>query len=347
MPGPFNHEVGNHLMVDQGVITFERKVDPAKGKFDVGGMVQLTYGTDANLIHGNGLAFGNDSTAGKGGHADQNAYDPWYQLDITQAYVDVVIPVGNGIVIRGGKFVTLLGYETIAPQGNPFYSHSYLFSAVPFTQTGILGMYTLNDQWAFKAGITRGWNQALEDNNGAIDFLGQVTFNPTKTIQAVLNLSVGPQDEADTSHYRTTIDPVVTWQVTDQFKLGAEVLYTYDGGAQGFAPAGLSHAYGDMWGAVVYASYTINDYFTLNGRIEKAHVYMDNSATGAGNMNFYEITLGTTITPLAMIKEVGKAVTIRPEVRYDVSEDHVYTVGGGPEAYRDQWTLACDLIVAF
>jgi len=38
-----------------------------------------------------------------------------------------------------GKFVTLLNYETIDPEGNQFYSHSFLFAfSAPFTQTGII-----------------------------------------------------------------------------------------------------------------------------------------------------------------------------------------------------------------
>jgi len=351
-PGPFNHEVGNHFMLNQFVLGVERTVDGKK--FDVGGKVEVMYGTDSNGIHANGLKLGNETSLGAGDDAsNDDRYDPKFQFDITQAYVDVGVPIGNGLVIRAGKFVTLLSYESIAPQGNPFYSHSYMFSAVPATQTGILGMYTLNDQWSFKAGITRGWDEALKDNNGAIDFLGQVTFNPMKNVQAILNLSVGPQNEQDNSHYRTAIDPIITWQVTDQLKLAAEFLYVYDGGMQGDGSDGFTHAYGDVWGAAVYASYKINDYVTLNGRVEKFHDYtntQNNQQSGSGAHNYYEITIGTTITPFAKVKEISKALVIRPELRYDFSEDRMYSIGANgnsPDFFRDQWTIGCDVIFSF
>ena len=66
----------------------------------------------------------------------------------------------TAFAFRLGKFVTLLGQEAINPTGNALYSHSYLFGfAIPFTQTGVLVTYALNDKFTIDAGITRGWNQ--------------------------------------------------------------------------------------------------------------------------------------------------------------------------------------------
>ena len=278
IPGPFNHEVGNHYMLNQVDLRVERQVDSSK--LDVGGMIEVMYGTDASLIHSTGLSYGGADPSSNGGYVTHVKYRANPGFDIPQAYVDVNVPVGNGLKFRVGKFVTLLGYETIDPRGNPFYSHSYIFGALPFTQTGVLGMYQLNDQWAFTAGITRGWDQALEDNGpaggtGAIDGLGQVSWTPNKQLTALLNWNVGPQNFGDTSHYRTVIDPNVIYQVTDAFKVGVEAIYIYDGGLNGngatIVPPTLTHAYGDVWGADVYLGYTLNDYVTLNSRLEKYH----------------------------------------------------------------------------
>ena len=68
----------------------------------------------------------------------------------------------------------------------------------------MLGYYTINDSWSVSAGITRGWDQSLEDNNGAIDFLGGVTYTfgkdndpfaamGGKGSKLIVNLSEGPQ----------------------------------------------------------------------------------------------------------------------------------------------------------
>jgi len=159
--------------LDQADINFQRTVDPAAAAkahtFDVGGQIELLYGYDGVKIHSNGMGI-----YGGGGVSSSGRQNPEDQFDPLQAFVDVAIPVGNGLMVRAGKFVTLLGEEVIDAPSNALYSHSYLFGyAIPFTQTGVLGKYALNDQWTVWGGITRGWNQSLKDNNGAIDFLGE------------------------------------------------------------------------------------------------------------------------------------------------------------------------------
>jgi hypothetical protein len=357
VPGPFNSEPGNHFMLNQVDIRFERQVDAKK--FDVGGMIEFLYGTDANLTHSTGINFygADPSTSDTAFTASQHtsANDG---LDLLQAYVDVNVPVGNGLKIRVGKFVTLFSYETIDPRGNAFYSHSYSFNALPFTQTGVLGYYTLNDQWSFIGGITRGWDQSLEDSGpaggtGAIDALGQVAFTPNKQVTAYLNWGIGPEDFGDTSHYRTVIDPIVTWQVTDALKLGGEILYIYDGGLNGdaFATPRLTHAYGDVWAGDLYVAYTINDYLTANGRFEKYHTSTDTiGAVGAppgGSLSIYSATLGVTVTPLPK-DPIGKNLSFRPEVRYDFSDSSAFPpfVANG-NSFKDQLTFAADVIFKF
>ena len=45
----------------------------------------------------------------------------------------------GGIDLKVGQYPTPLGYETIDPSTNPFYSHSYIFQfGLPFKHTGAL-----------------------------------------------------------------------------------------------------------------------------------------------------------------------------------------------------------------
>jgi hypothetical protein len=339
LPGPFNHEVGNHFMMNQLDLQIARTV--ATDKFDVGGLVEVIYGTDAAFTHSSGMGFNGHDPTTDNDPAETGVGDTYranYQFDVLQAYLTINVPVGNGLKITAGKFVSLLGAETINPTGNLFYSHSWAFSAVNYTDTGILGTYKVNDMLTVTAGVTRGWDMSLEDTNGAIDATGSFAITPMKNVNVALNWSVGPENFDDSSHYRTVIDPVVWWQMTDAFKLGFEGIYEYDGGRQGFAPT-LSHAYGDYWGGVVYASYMINDYVTLNGRFEKAHIYLTPS-----NTNIYDVTAGVTITPFPK-DPIGSNLMIRPEVRYDYCEDKIFSIGSG--AFHDQLTFAADVIFKF
>jgi len=94
-----------------------------KDKLNFGFMIEMLYGQDARKIHSNGLFdhYNDDASRNE-------------EFDLTQAYFTIGVPVGNGLLIQAGKFITPLGYEVINPTQNQLYSHSYLFGfAIPFT----------------------------------------------------------------------------------------------------------------------------------------------------------------------------------------------------------------------
>jgi hypothetical protein len=355
-PGPFTHQRSNHMMLNQVVLRFERMVDTTK--FDVGGLIEVMYGSDAARIHSAGLGYNGSDITDDNNPNDPDAVNnshPINHFDIVQAYANINLPVGNGLQVMVGKWVGLLGYETIDPRGNPFYSHSWAFSAVPGTMTGILGSYAINESLAMKLGISRGWDMATEDTNGAIDVTGQVSYIINKQMTVLLNYSVGPENAGDNGHYRTAINPIFYWQVTEALKIGVEGLYVYDGGLnQG--TTGSTHSYGDVWGAVLYVGYKVNDMFTINGRFEKYHSYSDglgaqgvasgyvSSGAPVPTLNVYSSTLGVTIVPMPKDPWL-KGISLRPEIRYDFSEDHIFPANGS--AYKDQLTFGCDIIVTF
>ncbi len=141
------------LTLNQVDLYIDRAVDATKGKFDIGFHVEAIYGADSRLIHSNGLDFYGPGDATNGGQEY-----PQNQLDLNQAYLTMAIPVGSGLTLQIGKFVTPMGYETINPTTNPLFSHSYMFGfAIPFTQTGILAKYNITKDLSITGGITRGW----------------------------------------------------------------------------------------------------------------------------------------------------------------------------------------------
>src|SRR5438046_1763325 len=73
----------NKPILDQLDFTVERAVDYRKNKFDVGFKAEMMYGADAGIIHSNGLFDWYDGVR-----------NPKNQGDLTQAYVDVVVPGG-------------------------------------------------------------------------------------------------------------------------------------------------------------------------------------------------------------------------------------------------------------
>jgi hypothetical protein len=126
--------------IDQGytfnMAEFSIKRDPDEA-FPLGMGLVLTAGKDAQKNHSIGIlrketdAFPFDNTA-------------WF--DLQEAYISGRIPIGNGPVVKVGKFVTLLGYEVIESPNDLNYSRGYLFSlAIPLTHTGVLASYSFTD----------------------------------------------------------------------------------------------------------------------------------------------------------------------------------------------------------
>src|SRR5207237_4351570 len=124
------------------------------------------------------------------------------QIDLTQLYVDVVVPLGDrGLRIRVGKFVNLVGYETIDPTTGgvvDFYSRSFVFgSGYPFTHSGILATYDITNHVTVPAGVTRGDDQALKDNNASASFLGSVNWVINDRLALYVSNSTGPEQTSD------------------------------------------------------------------------------------------------------------------------------------------------------
>jgi hypothetical protein len=304
-PGRFFDFEHNEPILNQLDFNIERKVDASKNQLDFGGRFELMWGADAGLIHANGLTDWYDDPR-----------DPENQLDLTQLYIDVGIPVGNGLLLRVGKFVTIIGQEVINPLGNSLYSHSFLFTfGQPLTHTGILGSYNLSDDWAIMFGITRGWDQAWEDNNDAIDFLGGVKWAQSKDTTLILNLSAGPQQADDDDAWRYLFDLVVSHTVGDQLAIAvnADIGFEED--------AALDGDDATWYGIAGYAGYKLTDELGLNARAEWFGD-PDGGRTGL-DLDLFELTVGLNVKPFAKDRW-GQYFQIRPELRVDFASEDVF-----------------------
>ncbi|HSZ55368.1 MAG TPA: outer membrane beta-barrel protein [Tepidisphaeraceae bacterium] len=336
----------NSIVLDQLDFFFDRPVDYGKAAtnhtIDIGGHFDFIYGWDSGLIHSSGIFDSPGIPAGVGTGFYDSRTHPENQADFTQAYVDLALPIGSGLRLRFGKFVTLFGYETINPTTNPFYSHTYSFGfAIPFTQTGIMGEYKLSDDWLLDAGITRGWNQSLKDNNGDPDFLGEVTWTPQgsdflKKWKVIGNVSLGPQTTNDNSNWWTVLEAIASYAATDKWSFAADLVY-------GDAPHANAGASAQWYGIAGYGAYVFNDYFTFNGRAEW---YGDaNSFTigiPPGAQNLYEFTVNADIKPFPS-STLGQNLIIRPELRFDYSAKPFFNAG----TKYDQLTFGIDAYYMF
>jgi hypothetical protein len=316
----------NQGIFDQTDLTLERTVDVSKKQWDVGFRVETLWGSDASLVHSNGLLDWYDSPT-----------DPQNQWDINQAYVDLAIPVGNGLRVRAGKYVTPLGAETINPNTVPFFSRSYLFNyAIPFTQTGVIATYSVDDNWTVEGGAFRGWEQSTDDNNGSPSGEAKVAYVTTdKKLSIVNNIVSGPEQADNQSDYRTVWDLLVCYipDPKGPWTFMVNTDYGYEANVPGIGDS-------QWYGVAAYTGYALNNRYTLNGRVEW---FRDNDGSRIGVIgDFYEATLGVTIKPFPT-SAMGSGLLVRPEIRWDHSDDAFF--GQGHD--HDQATLAVDVIFNF
>ncbi|MGA2442477.1 MAG: outer membrane beta-barrel protein [Tepidisphaeraceae bacterium] len=328
-PGPYS----NRVLLDQVDLTISKGLDTTKS-FDWGFTFENGYGTDDAFTHSHGML---DNRA---------PGNPQNQYDILQANLSLLVPLGSGLTLTAGKFVALLGQEVINPTGNLFYTHSYeFFYAIPFTNTGVMASYTFpkllnGNDWTVEGGITNGWGQSLRDNNDAIDFLAEAKGSITSNLAMVLNVEAGPEDTGDNSDYRTTIEAIPTWTVSDQLTVVGDFLYSDD-------PHGAATTTGAsaQWYAVVaYAGYKINSMFAVNFRGEW---YRDQGGASTGTQaNYYEGTLGVQIHPLPDNNYL-QFLQIRPEIRVDDSDRRVFNASHSGGGDYSELTAAVDVIMQF
>lgn len=175
-------------------LTIEKDKDSSK--FPAGFRVDTIYGEDARIINGGTGAFNNNAGVAVGGTANDS------QLAVEQAYITLGVPVGNGIDIKFGKMVTLLGYEVVESPANWQFSRSDAFRLSPVTQTGITMGYQWNDWLTSTVGIVNGLDSAVAGINTAstvfgagnqntdLSFVGRLDFKAPKTAVGDFNAFV-------------------------------------------------------------------------------------------------------------------------------------------------------------
>src|SRR5262249_46698968 len=197
---------------------FSIKRDPDE-KFPFGEGLVLAAGEDARKNHSIGLL-----------RSETDVFPfrntPWFDLE--EAYISARIPIGDGPVIKVGKFVTLLGYEVIESPNNLNYSRGFLFTlAIPFTHTGFLVSYTFADWLSMQGGLVLGWDRSNLENDGPSG-TGQIAVTPIKDLPIALNFIIGPEKSGDRNPIRGVLDLTASYTGIKDLILG----FNFDYGAQ-------------------------------------------------------------------------------------------------------------------
>jgi hypothetical protein len=239
------------------VAEFSAKKDPSE-RYPFGFGVVLTAGQDAQKNHALGIFRDND---------DAFPFRNTFPGDLQEAYGSYKVPLGSGLTVKAGKFVTLLGYEVIESPNNLNFSRSFLFGfAIPLTHVGALLSYSPTDWLTVTAGPVVGWDVA-KDNNSSMSVTGQFALTPFKDFTVNFTWITGPEQASNTTHPRTVLDWTATYTGFKSVTLGANLDYAWEVKEPALVET-RADADATWWGIAGYGAYDWTEQLRTALRLE-------------------------------------------------------------------------------
>jgi len=274
----------NNFQLQQQWFYLGKEADGSKG-FDVGGRIDMLYGTDAS----NTQSFGNPP----GTWDYQNGWDHGsYGWALPQLYGEVAM---GDLSVKVGHFFTLLGYQVVPATGNFFYSIPYTFNfSEAFTHTGVLSTYKLNDKVKLYNGWTLGWDSGFDQVGSGSSYLGGISIDLADSVNLTYISTFGNLGWIGNRGY--------THSIVGQVGLTDNISYVFQSdlvSVDNSPNSGGGHY--DTFGINQYLFYTFSDRVKGGARMEWWK---------ADGVSLYEMAYGLNINLL-------KNVLIRPEIRYN------------------------------
>lgn len=366
----------SEFQLNQLNLFIQRAVATEGSAWDFGGRFDIMFGTDSIFTQAYGVpAFDVNTLA----PMQRSTWDldflgsnsnRFYDFALPQAFLETYVPVGNGLNLKIGHFYTPIGFETVPAPDNFFYTHAYTMQyGEPFTHTGVMGNYTIDDHWAVMGGVvtgsaTGGWDGGWDKQLGNWDGLAGVTWTSTDkaTSLNVAGTYGGTSEHSSQSWGMYSI--VLKHNINEKTHLMLQHDHGFANQSVGFSGIadnewyGInSHLYYDVSDKVV-AGIRAEWFRDQNGfrvcspgRVAAATDNKGVSYATAGNFlstcapaSYYEFTAGVTWKPKSWL-------SLRPNVRYDFVED--VTTGAalpfsnGSKAVTDQVLFSTDFTVTF
>jgi len=258
------------------------------------------------------LGFGQAINAVNNTGSDVSSALPGVQQYLKEGYLSYFAPIGKGLQIDAGKFVTPAGAEVIETNQNWNYSRSLLFTyAIPYYHFGARMKYTFNDKWSVTGYAVNGWNNVVATNTGKTGGLS-IGWNATKKLTVTETYLAGPRDLYGTGNngpWNHLTDTVIAYNPTAKLSLQANIDYDrIEEFGEGQKPA-------DYAGIAGYIRYQVRPNAALAARYEYLNDH-DGFATGRGqHMNEFTGTLE---------RKIAGHLLSRVEYRHDDSNQNFF-----------------------
>jgi len=281
-------------------------------KSGVGGLVNVTAGRDATVIHSSP-----DTSSST--------------FDITQGFLQYAT---GPITVMAGKFTTLHGTEVIWSPSNANYSRSLLFGSVPFTHTGVRVNVAPMDNLTVTAGLNNGWDQLTDSNRDKTLELG-ITATPIKPLSLAASYYGGKEiagtvggttiGQTGINGRRDSLNLVGSYTIIDPLSVGLEYLYVKQKESV-FDSSGAVKD-GKYSGIALYLGYAITPKVKASARFESLNDKDGLRYPNAASIAASEGTKHREIT-LTLGYAAADNMDLRFEVRQDRADKEVYSDDG-------------------
>ncbi len=299
----------------------------------------------------------------------------WFAgYDMPQFFGEVHLPIltPGGLDIKGGRWYTIAGYESVMAPERTLLSVPYSFAyGQPFTHIGVLTTLHVTDRIDLYNGSINGWDRwinqryiwgyiggfAWTSRNDQTRLAFTAIWGPDQfpsflpanqpiyptgyvNIPSVAGLNNTAYHRDDRTLFTVVLKQKWTDRLSQVTGTGAGMERAVPGlGAPLIdgVPQNAQARYDTWYGFVNSFLYSFTD--TLTG-VWRSEVFWDTNGARTGQLvgdRYYEMTLGARYKPKDWL-------LIRPEVRYDWSQFHPAYAN---DTRKSQLTLAFDIIVSF
>ncbi|MGA3182355.1 MAG: outer membrane beta-barrel protein [Verrucomicrobiota bacterium] len=209
-----------------------------------------------------------------------DAINPFAGSPIRQAYVEMTVPIGNGLDLEMGQWDNIIGYESNDDYKNPNWSRSYGYSMEPVSHTGILATYKFSDAFSAQVGVadslTSGGNITAGSVGGAeskkaivslLSLTAPDSWGSFKGSSFYVGFDDGPgliSSDRQHLYVGATLNTPVKGLT---FGAAYDSVWNNDIGT--VALAGVEGGYASAVSG--YSTYALTDKASLNARVEFAH----------------------------------------------------------------------------
>jgi hypothetical protein len=295
-----------------GRTTAFRNFDINSGQFGLN-MIELVAdkapdATASRLGYHVALGFGQAMNIVNSTEPGQFSTESNFDQYLKEGYLEYLAPIGKGLQINVGKFVTPAGAEVIETKDNWNYSRGLLFAlAIPYFHFGTSAKYAFNSKFALTGFLVNGWNNSIDNNSGKTTGFS-AAWTPNSKFSLIQNYLVGPEQFNDNSNFRHLSDTVVSFSPNSKLSF----LANYDYGHDHLTGAPFSVHWSGIAGYIKYAP---NDKWGFAGRGE---YFSDNGGTQSGTpQKLSEVTL-------TLQRMLASKLMTRLEFRRDMSDQNVF-----------------------